>query len=812
MGSRKQRRKNRAFVTGKQVLFLLLTVGTAQAEELIPLPSDISTPSPAPSNPVMGLADRLIGSAGNTLTEQLPNSLSVDSDNGAISYDQEKNLLRYAGGEQAIHMKSDTGADFRMQAAEVDLTQQLATLQGPITLCKDEMMVRASGNGTFRWTDNQVTLNGVRAKVNGLIVRGSSVEYGKDAEGKDCVTIHDAYVTTEDVQKPTSWIGTGTLTIYPGDSGKISRLSIAGSESDMAVPVFGWFTFSHSLNPREGYLPGVGSKSLWGGYMQNSYGILLGHRHTHGLMPTADYLATLHADYRTRRGLAGGLDFENVEETRFKTKLSTYFLDDTDPGISPLNTPRKHLNHERYRVTLQTDWNMTPEDARRGERWNLVANVNVLSDTYVLRDFFEDLYRTEDKPDNTVRLTRRTDRTESTLYTRFGANNFYQNDHRVEASFYHVRTPIGNTGISYETNNRASYLRQYLPVEQKLRYEQALSSITDNELRDFYTRQLNTGAYFRLNTTHEVSTSYKALGFLNITPKAGGGYSGYYDVGGVGADNRFLGYAGCDFDFKLHRDYSRFSYDRLGLKGLTHIIHPYSSISHTNITSSNPLVPRVDSWSSVMGSSTSSPMPLDLCGFTGIDGWGSWDIWRIGLQNIFNSEADGDRVRVLDWNSFVDYNLDNPNTESRFSNAYTVVTFHPSERLSMSMETQFPLFGRGDDFSQYRFSVAYQPVAWWEGRVDYTTIKGHPVQKDSEQLYLQSNLRLNEKYTVSTCWNWDIEYKRIPLQQYSVFRNSGAWYIGATFYIRNNGGKQETGFGISFTLGETGTALPIHLY
>ena len=32
-----------------------------------------------------------------------------------------------------------------------------------------------------------------------------------------------------------------------------------------------------------------------------------------------------------------------------------------------------------------------------------------------------------------------------------------------------------------------------------------------------------------------------------------------------------------------------------------------------------------------------------------------------------------------------------------------------------------------------------------------------------------------------------------------------------TVFLRDNGGKKEEGFGLSFTLGETGTALPINL-
>ena len=89
-------------------------------------------------------------------------------------------------------------------------------------------------------------------------------------------------------------------------------------------------------------------------------------------------------------------------------------------------------------------------------------------------------------------------------------------------------------------------------------------------------------------------------------------------------------------------------------------------------------------------------------------------------------------------------------------------------------------------------------------------MSGHPILEDSKQTYIQANLRINDRYTVAGRWNWDIEQNRMPIQQYSIFRHSGPWHIGATLFFRDNGGKRETGFGISFPLSETGPALPLN--
>ena len=783
-----------------------------QAADLVPLPEDIFANKES-ANPVLDVTNRVVSTLGGAAPE-LPDSLQVTNEKGTISYDHAENAFSYLGSsESPIRLRTDGGSDIMTPAMKAKLDTNEALLTGPLTIYQDEILVRADDGGYYNWKEKRTSVGKVRLKAGGLLVRGSRIDYNTDENGKEYLTVYEAYVTTEDVQKPSVWIGTGTLTIYPGDYGRISRLSIATDENDYTVPVLGWFTFSHSLNPREGYMPGAGTRSHWGTYLENNYGILFGNRRVSGMMPTADYLATLHLDYRTRRGLATGIDIESLEMTRKNSSmdgLSMYYADDADPMINPVDGDRLPTKHQRHRIALHALWDVTPE-ADTGSDWQLATNINLLSDRYVLRDFFPDISRTDDKPDNTVRLVRRTSSTQSMLYTRFAPNDYYSTNERVDASFYRVRSAIGNTGINYETNNSASLMRQYLPHETRLEYQKQIDRLRDGELKEYYSRLCNTESYFRVNTTHEFSTNLSAFRFLNITPKAGGAYTGYYDVGGIGSDNRFLGYVSCDFNMKLHNSYPEFKWKSFGLNGLNHLIQPYATYSQGSISSSNPLVPQIDTWSSLWSGNT-SPMPLDLSGFTAIDSWGDWQIWRFGMKNVLTSRIEDDYVRLLLWDTFVDYNLDNPNSDCNFSNLYNTIRFYPSRRLEFAAYTQTPTIDNGEGYKQYGVSMRLIPSAWLETYISYNSITKHPIQDDAEQLHLRTNLRFNEKYMLSAQWYYDIDEGRMPIQQYSLFRHAGAWYIGTTVYLRDNGGKKETGFGITFTLGETGTALPINLF
>lgn len=790
-----------------------ITQVSASGADLVPLPEDIFD-NKDKTNPILDITSRAVSGLGKQAPE-IPDTLQITNEGGTITYDQEtKHFLYKAAENKNLRLRTDSGSDIHTPALEARLESGEAILSGPMTVYQDDLLIRGEDGGFYNWKEKKTSVNKVRIKVNGLLVRGSRIEYATDAEGKEYITIHDAYVTTEDVQKPSTWIGTGTLTIYPGDYGRVSRLSIATANHDITVPILGWVTFSHSLNPREGYMPGGGTRSDWGAYLENSYGVLFGNRRVDGIMPTADYLATLHLDARARRGLATGLDLEDIamsKKHKDMTGFTSYFAADSDPAINPVDEPRIPVDDKRYYFSIKALWDATPEADPHAD-WQLVSNVNVVSDRYMIRDFLPEISRVNDKPDNTVRLVRRTNDTQSMVYTRFAPNDYYMTDERLEASFYRVRSAIGDTGINYETNNSACIMRQYLPSDLKAQYKANLDNLRDGELKDYYSRMMNTESFFRVNSTHEFTTSLTAYKFLNITPKAGGAYTGYYDVGGVGSDNRFLGYVGCDFNLKFHSRYPDFKLKHYGLQGLTHIIQPYANFSRGSISSSNKHVPQIDSWSSTMSGSTTSPMPLDLCGFTGLDGWGNWNVWRLGVKNTLISSIDGKAVNLLTWDMFCEYNADNPNSDCDFSNLYNIVRFAPSDRFELFLTTQTPTISDGEDFWQYSIGTRLVPTEWLETYFSYRSISDHPVHEDSGQFRVRTNVRLSEKYTFSVQLYYDETEGRFPIQQYSLFRHAGAWYIGSTIFLRDNGGKKETGFGISFTLGETGTALPIDLF
>lgn len=781
----------------------------AEAQSFIPLPND-ALPAPASSNPVSGLTMRGAQEFNNALKFSLPEALQIDSADAVVEYRNDSRVISYSNAAQGIRMRTSTGADITTQDAEINLADSTAYMSGPLTLYQGESLIMAE-SGTYNWETNKLTARTVRGKLQGIIVRGSEIEFITLEDGRRVAKIKNAYLSTEDTDKPSTWIGAGQLTVRLDESFSLKGLGVASADHDITIPVIGWINFSHSLNPKEGYLPIPGAKSIWGGYLLNYYGFLVGNRRVENGMPTADYVVSTRVDWRARRGLAGGFGVEDVAmEKKHKemTGLSLYYVQDRHPNINPTNQTRVPVDKERYRFALQT-YHTLQRDTVNRTTTDLATNINILSDRYMLRDFFEDLSEVNDKPDNTVRVSHVTPRTQTMLYTRLAPNDYYTTDSRLEGSFYRVRSAIGKTGFAYETRNSAGFMRQEIPTLQRNAYKAELDRIKDPDMRNYYARLLNDHTYARVNSTHEITTAFTVLGFLNVTPKAGVAYTGYYGVDTVGTDHRFVSFLGCDFNIKFHRQYDSFAFRPLGMKGLTHIIRPYTTVSATSASSSDPLVPQIDAWSSTLSGTSINPVPLDLMSYTGIDNWGTATIWRMGVQNTFTTTVDGEKRTLLSLNSFIDYNADNPNTPNSFSNFYNIARIAPNERFSYSLELQTPLIKEGDGFTQVNNTINYQVTRWMEISIGHRYLTGQPVIYDSSQAVIRTSIRLNERYTIAAHWDWEMKEKRLPIQEYAIFRHSGPWYIGATVTIRDNGGKRDTSFGLCFILGETGTPAPV---
>ncbi len=774
--------------------------------ELLPLPEDVF-----PQGEQTNVTPINLEKIKKSKSTAVPSSVSIMAKDARLSLDSTEETLIYRSDRSPIQLLTDTGNELRSHSIDVDLKAQQAELAGDISIYSGDSLARAS-RAQFNWKKVEGSFEDIRVKVNGILVRADSGAYLTDEEGVKYIQLHGAHVSTHDIKDPSFWVGFKELQIYPGDRLKAKGLSVGSKQSFTPVPLLGFIPFSHSLNPKEGYLPQPGTRNLWGVYLLNHYGILIGNRRVENFMPTADYILMNKLDYRERRGVGLGFDLEepsNLKKFPAMTGLSVYYTHDLDPQYNPTNIPRPDIDSDRYRVALQGIW-----DLSRGTTsyWRLKANINAVSDARFLSDYFEELSQDNDKPDNTITLIKKNAYSERGVFVRFDPNNYYTTDERLELNYYRVRQPIAKSRINYETRNSVSYMRQRVPLEERVLYEQQLTQIADPDVRDYYMRLLNEDSYFRVSSIHELTTDFKLFNMFNVVPKVGVAYNGYYGFRDIEDDTRFSAYFATDVSMKFQRDFRSFQSDYFKIDGVKHIFQPYVSYSYQHISSSNPLVPQVNSWTTAQGSSTSIPMPLDINGFSGTDGWHDWSTLRIGFQNYLTTRYDGETRRLLRWNTFFNINLDQNDTLTEYSNLYSVLEMNPSERIKIISDVQVPIVQQGNDFTSTTHTIRYQVTRWMEVDLGHRYTYSDSLQYNSEQINWKLNLRLNENYSLASEMYLDRNLNSIPLQQYSIFRNMGAWQMGATLFFRDNGGVRETGFGLSFSLIEANASTPVNFF
>lgn len=770
--------------------------------------SDSAQKSVKEGNPLAGYADKLAGSAsvGGGFVPDMPKNLTIENQ-GEIHGNPELNKWTYIGAP-FVHMKTDTKVEVFARRAEMDTVNKTVTLTGDLAIFQNDSLSR-SDKAVFNYDKSTFSTDQVKAKAGGMILRSGNLRYEKDAKGRDYVEGKNASVTSEDDEVPLTWIKADRIRIYPDDSVEFSGLTCYYGN----VPFFYFPYFIHSMNADEGYMPMIGANSYQGAFFLNQYGFLLGNRRVVDHRPTSDYLLTTHLDYRTRRGFGIGFDVREIalyEQFRDMTGLSVYGVRDSDPTISPTSEKRTDVSKDRWRIALQQMWKLPVGDGPRTQ-WRLKANINALSDAYMLRDFYKDLYQQNSSPDNTVALTRTDDTTIFTLLQRFAPNNYYLADQRTAFSMDRIRTPIFGSHIVYETQNSAEFMRQVVPGQFRNQIENELRNPGLSQTsREFYNRLLQTNGFFRLHSFHELSTSYKVANFLNLTPKVGGGYTGYYDVGDVGSFNQGVFYSGIDADFKFSRRYSSLTNSSLGLNGVNHIVQPHFSLAYIGANAIDPLCPQIDGYTP-----TTNPPALSLGRMTEVDSIATKSIFRYGLKNFLMTQRDGTSLKWLTWDVFMDAYLHDAADNKKFSNLYSRMDWNPLPWVTFSSGMQFPVVSSSNEttrYKEYNNYLTFKPFRSTEFIVGHRYLSGHSIAEDGNQLDCRMLYRVTEELAFGTSWRFDLLRGRTDIQEYNIYKNMGAWYFGTGVYVRKNGDRDEFGFGISFMLKETGTFLPVKFY
>ncbi len=250
------------------------------------------------------------------------------------------------------------------------------------------------------------------------------------------------------------------------------------------MPFFYWPYYSKDLKRHYGLRFEPGYRGRWGAYLLTTYKMRLYLDEDNRWVDSRTSL-----DLRSKRGAAIGQRFNWYLQELGDGWLSGYLLDDRkDPLPSGVEDP------ERYRVRLNHALSVTPRD-------RILLQGLYVSDTEVMKDFFESEHRDMLQPENYLSYAHTGSRSAFGLIARPRLNDFYDQVERLPEAWFNLnQRELGASGIYYESRNAASFLRRQF-----------------DERRDPLPESYDA---MRFDTLHQANLPLKLGGILNLVPRA----------------------------------------------------------------------------------------------------------------------------------------------------------------------------------------------------------------------------------------------------------------------------------------------------
>ena len=722
----------------------------------------------------------------------------------------------------AVKMTTAQGMEVFADHAVADTKTETVTLTGDVSVYNGNLLQRGQELVYF-WGQEKIDASGLRAGVDPIILEAGRFTV-EERDGKQVYVGRDAGVTTHDVEEPGFWIRAAETTVYPDDKVTFKNLRLYAGDT----PIF-WLPYlSQPLDSELGYHFVPGARSNWGGFLLNSYGIMLGGSPDPVTGETKDawLLSRWHLDLRSRRGVGTGVDLLDTrqEDNPNLTGLSLYYTNDLDPDLSRTGIPRGFVNEDRYRFALQ---HRVPLELEKDAEWRVDANLTALSDNYYLEDFNPELFRVDPNPDNTFGLFRRDDGTLFSLFGRFRPNEFYRSDTRSpEIALDFARRPLFDLPILHEGTVSLSFVEEeigsaslsairpllslpagdpmvpvllsQLPTYERQLIQTIRSLPAGSAAIPGLTEQLFSPGYNRFHTYQEISMPTNLGGWLSLTPELGLGYSRYSDVSGPSKSiDRFHMHAGMEASMKFTKDLGDVFDRRVGLDGLLHVVQPYTRFSYISTDDLDPLFPGVD-----RETFSTRPQPLAVPNFTAIDSLRDWSIIRLGMRNKLITKRDGQSFDWLSMDTYFDAFITDPDYNRNFSNLYNDLKWNPLPWFGMTLETQFPVIDDGSGFSEVAARARFMPTESVEFSVGHRLLDNHPILTDSHRIDVRAYARLSERWGVGAFQLWELDDGTLEVQQYTVHHDFNHWVASMGVTHRDNRLEDEFGVIFSFTLKE----------
>jgi LPS-assembly protein len=574
-------------------------------------------------------------------------------------------------------------------------------------------------------------------------------------------TTTNGIITTDDVEKPAIKIRASRMKITPNQ--KIQAWDAVVYVAD--VPVFYFPYYARNLGPHANnfdFVPGY--RSLYGPFILGSYTWYL----------NDELNGKVHLDYRQKRGVGAGPDF-NYDLGRWgKGELSYYYTHDDDASTNFVNSP-VYENRQRLNFSYQ---------AMPYTNLEVRALVRYQSDAGVVRDFFEGDYRKDPQPSTFIEADKLSRNFSLDVLTQPRVNDFYETVERLpDVRLTGFQQQLGRLPVYYESESSAGYYRRLFADTN------AFLSSSNYEAG-------------RADTYHQLTLPETFFGWFNVIPRVGGRFTYYTEAGGPGATTeettRGVFNTGAEVSFKASRLWPQVKNSLLDLDGLRHIVEP--SVNYVYVPSPNARPTQLPQFDYELPSLRL--LPIEYPEYNSIDSIDSQNVLRFGLRNQLQTKREGRVEDLLDWQLYTDWRLKPRADQRTYADLYSDLSLAPRSWITLDSQTRFDINMRR--WNMLLNTLTLQPTDRWSWTLghfylrddfrDLPTALGQGDDVFTSALFF----RLNENWGARAVHHFDVRSGRLQEQYYSVYRDLRSWTAALTAGVRDNGiGPKD--YSIAFT-------------
>jgi len=664
---------------------------------------------------------------------------------------------------------------------------------GNVRIYRDGQLVTAE-----RAVYNLETKDIISASINGetmpYLFAGKSFQNNPGGTGYQ---VKGGFFTTDDSVDPDWSMRARRVRINPDESVILYDVDLyAGDVLLLRLPYL-----YQALNRENSLSITPGFRSVWGAYLLTRYTFPL----------TDKQGATLRMDYLSKRGFAGGLSTpwaSKADGGKSWGRFTSYGLEDSNTDINQTTLAREAIPSSRYRLSLQ---------ARQYLAEDIYASVNInkLSDTRFLQDFFEAEFITNPQPDNVVSVTKLADDYTITALVRKQLNEFFDGTERLpEGALDITRQPILGSKVFYEGQTSAGAYRR--------------NFASGSGLPDY--------GYTRVDSLHQFFLPKTYFGWLSIVPRVGFRGTWYSETGSLqqfdattgqrltaaaqqaagttvtrvlenGALFRPIFNSGVEASFKASKAFEGVQSRAWGLDGLRHIVQPYLNLSYVNSGQDASQLLQIDRFQ------RSSQLPaIDFPAFNSIDAIDDWNLLRLGMRNRLQTRRDDATFNWFEMDSFIDVRFQRPvfaglePDPGTYSNFVNRLRWNPLPWVIVSADAQLPLLDKG--FTEVNSNLSLLVNKHASLSLGHRYLSENVLLRDSSRFTIGAHYRLNENWAFSMNGFYENQDKTLEYQSYEVHRDLSSWVASLGVLARNNGTGAKPNYDYGVILTFTLKALP----